>query len=161
MLYFLYCQQKNKKLLFDPPSSFLPTKHTKLWKQVTNIVSFFSFFLNDFLKLYWQTSDFVTLEAVFFTLTRSLNVFPPPARRVLRAASHWLDRTRRPWITGAEDQEGALPGQAGSSRKPGGSVGESRPRGHHCHPRHLQPRSVEYGTHAHMHTQCCATHTHS
>lgn len=93
---------------------------------------------------------------------RSLNVSPPPACGVLRAASHRLDRTRRPRIPGAEDQEGALPGEAGSGWKSGGSVGESRPRGQPCHPRHLQPRSVEHGTHIYTHTdtQCRAAHIH-
>lgn len=100
-----------------------------------------------------QTSD-LTGDAALFNLMRSFNLSPPPACGVLCAASHRLDRPWYPRIPGAGDQEGALPGQAGSGWKPRGSVGESRPRARPCHlrhPRHLQPRSVEHGTHTHTH----------
>lgn len=92
---------------------------------------------------------------------RRFNLSPPPACGVLCAASHRLDCTWYPRIPGAGDQEGALPGQAGSGWKPRGSVGESRPRARPCHlrhPRHLQPRSVEHGTHTHNAVQHTLVH---
>lgn len=72
---------------------------------------------------------------------------------ILCAACHRLDGARRARVSGAEGQAGALPGQAGAGRQPGGAAGES--------PLGLQPRSVDTVTcvraHTHVHTHI---HTH-
>lgn len=88
----------------------------------------------------------LTLQPLLTWWGASPDFSPPIACGVFCASSHWLDRTWCPRIPGGENQEGALPGQAGSDWKPGCSVGESRPRGLPCHSRHFQPRSVEHGT---------------
>lgn len=70
----------------------------------------------------------------------NITLFSIPARRFLCAASDRLDDTWYTRVSGGQDQEGALLGQAGSGWKSRGSD----PRSCFCHPRNLQPRSAHF-----------------